>query len=80
MKIEPAKVQVRVTEPEVAVAVRVTLSALIEHAAPPSCTRAMVPVKPFIAATLIVDVPGVPAFTVTEGGKAVTEKSGTTAL
>lgn len=37
--------------------------------------RATVPVKPLIGATVMVEVPAVPAVVVTEVGLAVTEKS-----
>jgi len=37
--------------------------------------RATVPVKPFTGATVIVDVPATPTFTVTVVGAAVTVKS-----
>jgi len=41
---------------------------------------ATVPVKPFTGATVIVEVPAVPALAVTLVGLAVTEKSGTATL
>jgi hypothetical protein len=42
--------------------------------------RVTVPVKPWIGATVIVEVPATPALTVTVAGLAVTEKSGTATL
>lgn len=57
-------VQVRVTDPEVVVAVNVTLSALRVHAAPAFCEKVTVPVKPVVPAdTVIVELPDGEALT-----------------
>ncbi len=50
-------VQVRVTDPEVVVVERTMLAALRRQTDPPSCERLTVPVKPFSAFTVNVDVP-----------------------
>ncbi len=67
-------VQVRFTEAEVVFVVSVALVALREHDAPPFCARVTVPVNPFSAVTVIVDVPALPASTA-EGDVALTAKS-----
>jgi hypothetical protein len=67
-------VQVRVTEAEVVFVVSTMLAALREHAVPPFCERPTVPVNPFNAVTVIVDVPALPASTA-EGEVALIAKS-----
>jgi hypothetical protein len=67
-------VQVRVTEADLVVVVSTTLAVLREHTVPPFCERLTVPVNPFSAVTVIVDVPALPASTA-EGDVALIEKS-----
>jgi hypothetical protein len=73
-------VQERVELAEVAVELRVTLVGLRVHVRPVDgatvSESVTVPVKPFVAATVIVEVPGVPTITLTVVGLAVTVKSG----
>jgi hypothetical protein len=56
-------VQFRFTDPEVVVAVRVTLPPVRLHAEPPFCERLTVPVNPPREVIVIVDVPWLPALT-----------------
>ena len=68
---------------EVWLAPRTMLVGLRVHAIPAGETddvSATVPVKPWIGATVMVEVPVTPAVTVTAVGLAVTEKSGTATL
>ncbi len=67
--------QLRVTEPEVAVLVRVTLGAPRLQAVPPFCVRATVPVNPLAPVTVIVELAGEPTLTTIPVGLAVTVKS-----
>ncbi len=67
-------VHVRVTEAEVVCVVSFTLLALREHEVPPFCERLTVPLNPFSAVTVIVDVPALPASTA-EGDVALIAKS-----
>jgi hypothetical protein len=59
-----------VTEPEVVIE-----AALREQATPPFWARLTAPVNPLTAATVIVEVPGEPALTVTLAGLAAMVKS-----
>ena len=80
---EPATepVQDRVEVPEVEVPVNEMLAGLSVHVRPvvgaTVSVRATVPVNPFVAATVIVEVPGEPTATLTAIGLAVTVKFGT---
>jgi hypothetical protein len=68
-------VQVSVAGTEVVLVVSVTVVGLSEHAVPPFCVRLTVPVKPFNALTVTVEVKGV--LTRPEAGVAEILKSGT---
>ena len=68
---------------DVWVAPRVTLEGVRVHVIPAGETEDVsvtVPVKPWMGATVIVEVPATPALTATVVGLAVTEKSGTATL
>lgn len=73
-------VQDKVETPEVVVLVRETLVGESVHVSPVEgdtvADKVTVPVKPFTAATVIVDVPGAPTTTETVVGLALTVKSG----
>jgi hypothetical protein len=69
-------VQVRVTELDVVVPVSVTREALREQAEPLLWVTPTVPVNPLSAETVIIELPGDPAFTTTTVGLADTVKSG----
>ena len=75
-----AAVHERVEVPEVVVALRVILVGLRVHVKPVAgetvAVKATVPVKPFVAATVMVEVAGVPTIAFTEVGLAVTVKFG----
>jgi hypothetical protein len=70
----------RVEVPEVVVVLRVILVGLRVHVRPVAgetvSVKATVPVKPFVAATVIVEVAGVPTTAFTAVGLAVTVKLG----